>query len=445
MISSVETQDSRVPPQNVEAEVAVLGSVLLAPEAAALVIPLLRAEDFYRGEHQIVYDAIVDLYDETSTVDVILLRDALRAAGTLERVGGEEFLAYLGGAVPSAASAEHYARIVRDRALKRSILRASHEVIRAVYEGAEEAADVLDFAESTLFALDRDAQAGAPARIHDLLRETMAEIDAAGEAVTGVATGFYDLDDKTSGLQRSELIVIAGRPSMGKTSFALNCVLHAALFERTAVAVFSLEMAKKQVVRNMLCMHARINATHVRRGILSENELQQLSHALGPLSESQIFIDDTPALSVTQLRAKARRLKSQHDIGMIVVDYLQLMEVPRAENRQQEISVISRSMKALARELDVPVVALSQLNRSVDAREDHRPRMSDLRESGAIEQDADVILFLFREEYYERRDDNVNQAEVIVAKQRNGPTGTAKLRFESSCMRFDNLTYEMES
>jgi replicative DNA helicase len=374
-----------------------------------------------------------------------MLREELHQRDQLEASGGEEYLAHLINAVPSAANAEHYARIVRDHALKRAIIHCAQDMIREAHESPEDGRELLDHAESMLFTLSRDDGASGPAGIGDVLKDTIATIDRTQQGnLTGLSTGYFELDDITCGLQPSELIVIAGRPSMGKTSFALNLADHAAVDDGKAVAVFSLEMAKKQLVQNMLCSRARVNAHSVRKGSLAESEWEMITTTLGPLSEAPIFIDDTPALSATQLRAKARRLKARHDIGLIIVDYLQLMEARRAENRQQEISQISRGLKGLARELEVPLIAISQLNRSVDAREDHRPRMSDLRESGAIEQDADLILFLFREEYYEPREDNRNIAELIVAKQRNGPTGTVKLMFEARWMRFENLSFDVE-
>jgi replicative DNA helicase len=349
MITNAGESIERVPPQNLKAEVAVLGSMLLEAEAAGEVVPILRAEDFYRTAHKLLYESMVRIYDDKATVDLVLLRDELESRGHLEKVGGEDYLAEIVGSVPSAAHAEHYANIVRDHALKREIIRSAHEMVREAFEGGAEAREVLDRAESLLFQLDRDDGSKGPSRIAEVLKDTMASIDRTQQGhLTGVATGYYELDDITCGLQPGELIVAAGRPSMGKTTFALNLAEHAALEEGKAVAIFSLEMAKKQVVQNMLCSSARVNAHSVRKGILAETEWEQIAKALGPLSEAAILIDDTPALSSTQLRAKARRLKARFDIGLIIVDYLQLMEAPRAENRQQEISVISRSLKALA-------------------------------------------------------------------------------------------------
>jgi replicative DNA helicase len=445
MITNTSDTITRVPPQNIEAEVAVLGSMLLDKDAASEVVTLLRAEDFYRTAHAVLFEAMVRVYDEKASIDLVVLRDDLSQRDQLEKVGGEDYIAYLANAVPSAANAEHYAGIVRDHALKRDIITKAHEMVKEAYESSTDAREILDHAETMLFGLNREDGTSGPSSISEVLKDTMAGIDRTQQGhLTGVPTGFFELDDITCGLQPGELVVVAGRPSMGKTTFSLNLAEYAALEENAPVAIFSLEMAKKQLVQNMLCSRARVNAHSVRKGILAEAEWNSITQTLGPLSESPIFIDDTPALTPTQLRAKARRLKARYGIKLIIADYLQLMEAPRAENRQQEISVISRSFKALARELNLPIIAISQLNRSVDAREDHRPRMSDLRESGAIEQDADLIMFLFREEYYEQREDNRNLAELIVAKQRNGPTGVVKLMFEARWMRFENLSFDVE-
>ncbi len=435
----------RVPPHDEEAEVAVLGSMLLDKEAVGEVVPIVRSEDFYRSAHKILYESMIRVYDENAIVDIVMLRSDLERAGQLDEVGGDDILAHLVSAVPSAANAEYYAKIVRDRALERAIIAAAHTMIRNVHKGELSARELLDYSESILFQLDRDGSSAGPASIADVLKDTVAEIERTQQGhLTGLATGFYELDDITCGLQPGDLVVVAGRPSMGKTTFALNLCDHVAVDTGTAAVIFSLEMAKKQIVQNMLCSRARVNAHSLRKGILAESEWELITNTLGPLSEAPIYVDDTPGVSPTQIRAKARRLKNRYDIGLIVIDYLQLMSVPKAESRQQEISVISRSLKALGRELDVPIIAISQLNRAPDAREDHRPRMSDLRESGAIEQDADLIMFLFRDEYYDAREDNRNLAELIVAKQRNGPTGTVRLLFESRWMRFENLSFDAD-
>jgi len=437
----------RVPPHDTEAEVAVLGSMLLDPEAAGRIAAFLRPEDFYRGPHGEVFGVLQEIFDENRAIDVVLLREELERKGLLEKVGGTSFISRIVSTVPSAANSEHYGKIVRATSLRRSVIQASHEIEREAYEGGLKGQELIDFAESKFFEMARQSGSADALHIREILKETFGRIDAmqsqAG-SLTGVPTGFYDLDDMTSGLQPGELIVVAARPSMGKTTFCLNVAEHAAVAERTPVAVFSLEMSKDSLVRNMLCSRARVDALKLRRGMLRDDDWGRLSAASGKLGEAPIHIDDTPGLSPLQLRTKARRLRSQHNVGLIIVDYLQLMEVPhrRDSNRQAEISYISRSMKGLARELEIPIIALSQLNRGVDAREDHRPRMSDLRESGAIEQDADVIMFLYRPAYYEhdeqRRAELEGQTEVIVGKQRNGPTGTVPLTFLAQFMRFES-------
>ncbi len=441
----------RVPPHDSEAEIAVLGSMLLDPDAAGRVASILKASDFYRGPHGDVFGVLTAIYDENRAIDVVLLREELQRLSLLDKIGGSAFLSRIVAAVPTAANAEHYARIVRECSLRRAVITASNSIEREAYDGGLPGRELVDFAESQFFELDRKTEGGEALHIKDILNETFKRIDAMqGQAgsVTGVPTGFYDLDDMTSGLQPGELIVVAARPSMGKTTFCLNVAEHAAVAESSPVAIFSLEMSKDSLVQNMLCSRARVDSHKLRRGFLRDEDWGRISQALGKLGEAPIFIDDTPGLTPLLLRAKARRLKAQHNIGMIIIDYLQLMEVPSRgrgdANRQAEISYISRSIKGLARELSVPIVALSQLNRGVDSREDHRPRMSDLRESGAIEQDADVIMFLYRPEYYEmdpdRRAEIAGQSELIISKQRNGPTGTVNLTFLAQYMRFESAT-----
>ncbi len=439
----------RVPPHDVEAEIAVLGSMLLDTEAAGRVVGALRPEDFYRGPHGDVYRVLTELFDANRAVDVVLLKEALQRQDLFDKVGGTGFLSRIMASVPTAANAEHYARIVREAGLRRSVIQASNEIEREAYAGSVGGRELIDVAESKFFELDRNTGSSDAHHIRDVLNETFKKIDAMqGQdgRITGVPTGFYDLDDKTSGLQPGELIVVAARPSMGKTTFCLNVAEHAAVHEGCPVAFFSLEMSKNNLVQNMLCSGARVDAHKLRRGFLADEDWARISESVGRLSEAPIFIDDTPGLSPLQLRAKARRLVKAHGVRLIVVDYLQLMEVASRgrgdANRQAEISYISRSLKGLARELSIPIIALSQLNRGVDAREDHRPRMSDLRESGAIEQDADVIMFLYREEYYEmdpeRRAELQGVAELIVGKQRNGPTGTVPLTFRAQFLRFES-------
>jgi replicative DNA helicase len=432
-----------VPPQDLGAERAILGAVLIDNSVLGDVLLIVRSEDFYRSGHQVIFEAISDLFDRGNAIDVVILKDELNRRGQLEKAGGGEYLHDLADAVPTAANAEYYAKIVSDLSLRRAVIRENTQAIRSAYEGDMNGRELLDYAESLLFKLDRSSDSGDSAHIGAILPPLFKQIESGEGALKGIRTHFHELDDLTGGLHGSQLIIVAGRPSMGKTTFALNLAEQVGVVEKVPVVVFSLEMPKSQLVMNMLCSNARVNSHSLRRAQVQPEEWPRLAAAAGRLSEAQIYIDDTPALSVLGLRAKVRRLKARHGVGLVIVDYLQLMESTKAENRQQEISIISRSLKGLARELEVPVIAISQLNRSVDNREDRRPRMSDLRESGAIEQDADLILFLYRDEYYDPREDNQGIAEAIIRKQRNGPTGTVKLTFLSRYMRFENLaTYQ---
>ncbi len=438
----------RTPPHDLDAEVCVLGSMLIDSEVIGEVVALLRPEDFYREAHRRVFATVVSLYDSGKGVDAVLLREELRRRGDLEAVGGPEALVNLLDRVPTAAHAAHYAGIVRDSSIRRGIIAAADRVIRGAFEGASAGRDLLDEAESSFFSLDRDSELNEGARIGEILKQVFFKIDRIQNregSVTGLETGFFDLDEMTSGLQPGEMAVVAGRPSMGKTTFALNLLEHVAVVGKKPVVLFSMEMGKEQIVQNMLCSRAKVESLRLRRGFLADEDYAKLSGALAGLSEARVFIDDTPGLTPLALRSRARRLHKKEGIQLVVVDYLQLMaggQTRRDENRQQEISYISRSLKELARELGIPVVAISQLNRGVEGRADHRPMMSDLRESGAIEQDADVVLLLHREEYYEhdeqRRKEIEGQAELIIAKQRNGPTGVANLVFLSKYMRFEN-------
>jgi replicative DNA helicase len=434
-----ESREERVPPHDVAAERAVLGSVLIDSVAVAEVVGALDASDFYVGAHQVIFSAVEDLFARSIAVDVVILREELARTSMLERAGGEEGIYALSEAVPTAANAQHYARIVRDLSLRRSVIRECTRAVQAAYEGEEGGRELLDYAEGLLFALDREGGSTASTHIKDIVTPLFKEIDEGNLGRTGIPTHFYEIDDLIGGLQPANLIVVAGRPSMGKTTLALNIAEQVGIVENKPVVIFSLEMSKSQVALNMLCSNARVNAQNLRRKQIRPEEWSKLSEAAGRLSGSPIFIDDTPSLSVLALRAKVRRLRHQHGVALVIVDYMQMMEAPRAENRQQEISMISRSLKGIARELNVPVIAVSQLSRAVESREDHRPRMSDLRESGAIEQDADLIIFLYRDEYYDPREENRGRAEGIIAKQRNGPTGTVHLSFQAQFMRFENL------
>ena len=436
----VESILERTMPQSIEAEMSVLGAMILDSEVISLVIPILNKLSFYKTAHQELYQVIVDVYDKGQPVDLVVLREELKKRSLLEKVGGVEYLMELEEAVPTIGNVEYYANIVREKAIKRNLIEVAATIQKQSFEESTDTEHLLDASERAIFDITQKKFNTASARLNEILKETFSRIENLHDRqsrLTGLSAGFYDLDDITCGLQPSELIIVAARPSMGKTSLVLNVVEHVGVVEKKPVVIFSLEMSAQQVAQNMLCSHARIDAHKLRMGFLDDKQWSDLSYGLGSLSEAPIFIDDTPGLTVLEMRAKARRLKAQYDIQLVAVDYLQLMESSREENRQQEISVISRRLKSLARELKIPVIAVSQLNRSVESREGHRPRMSDLRESGSIEQDADVIVLLHRDNYYDPDKDNT--AELIIAKQRNGPTGVVKLTFLSHFMRFESL------
>ena len=445
-MAGIDDNLRKVPPQNLEAESSVLGGILLENEAVNQVLELLRPEDFYRESHRKVFRAIVELSDRSEPVDLITLSDFLKNRGDLEAVGGTAYLASLADFVPTAANITHYARIVREKSILRSLISTATEIATRGYEEQGNVDEFLDSAEKVIFDISEKKIKASFVAVGDMIKDTLKTVEKLyerKEMVTGVPTGYNDLDKLTAGLQPAELIIVAGRPGMGKTAFALNIAANAA-FTGAGVAVFSLEMAKEQLVLRMLCSEARVDSSKVRSGYLGERDFPQLAKAAGRLHEAPIYIDDTPAISVLELRAKARRLVRDRSkkIGLIIVDYLQLMRgMGTASNREQEISEISRSLKALAKELSVPVIALSQLNRRVEDRSDRRPMMSDLRESGAIEQDSDVIIFIYRDEVYNKSDESKKGlAEIIVAKQRNGPIDTVTLTFLNVYTRFENYT-----
>ncbi|MDZ4342920.1 MAG: replicative DNA helicase [Candidatus Binatia bacterium] len=445
-MAGIDDNLRKVPPQNLEAESSVLGGILLENEAVNQVLELLRPEDFYRESHRKVFRAIVELSDRSEPVDLITLSDFLKNRGELEAVGGTAYLASLADFVPTAANITHYARIVREKSILRSLISTATEIATRGYEEQGNVDEFLDSAEKVIFDISEKKIKASFVAVGDMIKDTLKTVEKLyerKEMVTGVPTGYDDLDKLTAGLQPAELIIVAGRPGMGKTAFALNIAANAA-FTGAGVAVFSLEMAKEQLVLRMLCSEARVDSSKVRSGYLGERDFPQLAKAAGRLHEAPIYIDDTPAISVLELRAKARRLVRDRSkkIGLIIVDYLQLMRgMGTASNREQEISEISRSLKALAKELSVPVMALSQLNRRVEDRSDRRPMMSDLRESGAIEQDSDVIIFIYRDEVYNKSDESKKGlAEIIVAKQRNGPIDTVTLTFLNMYTRFENYT-----
>ena len=467
--SGVETA-GRTMPESLEAEAAVLGSMMLDPVCIGQVVQQLNADSFYRPEHQIIFEALVTLYEDKRDFDMVLLRDELKKRKRLKAVGGVEYLVSVTDSVPAVANVEYYIEIVKDKALLRRLVLAGNEILNTAYDEGGEVGEKLDEAERKIFALAEKRMSGVAVQLQDLLKEAFEKIEARKSddplgIITGLPTGYYELDDHLCGLQKGDMIIIAGRPSMGKTSLALNIAEHIGVDRDVPVAFFSLEMNNQQLSERFLCSHARVDMQRVRKGIIDEDEFEGLQHACGELFEKPIYIDDTPGLTPLMIRAKCRRLKSQYDIQCVFVDYLQLMHLgARVESRQQEVSTMSRYMKGLAKELDIPVVVLSQLNRSPEHREGHRPRMSDLRESGSIEQDADVIMLLHREDYYkqevnrevgesiqagttiregggERDDPDRNTAEIIIAKQRNGPTGTVKLYFDARFTRFENLSH----
>ncbi|MGE5304397.1 MAG: replicative DNA helicase [Alphaproteobacteria bacterium] len=444
-MAGLEDNLRKVPPQNLEAESSVLGGILLENDAINQVLELLRSEDFYRESHRKVFRAMIELSDRAEPVDLITLSEFLKSRNELEAVGGTAYLASLADFVPTAANISYYARIVREKSILRSLISTATDIATRGYEEQGNVDEFLDAAEKVIFDISEKKIKASFVAVGDMIKDTLKTVEKLyerKEMVTGVPTGYEDLDRLTAGLQPADLIIVAGRPGMGKTAFALNIATNAA-FTGVGAAVFSLEMAREQLVLRMLCSEARVNSSKVRSGYLGERDFPQLAKAAGRLHEAPIYIDDTPAISVLELRAKARRLVRDRTkkIGLIVVDYLQLMRgMGAASNREQEISEISRSLKALAKELNVPVIALSQLNRRVEDRSDRRPMMSDLRESGAIEQDADVIMFIYRDEVYNKDEDKRGTAEVIVAKQRNGPIDTVKLTFLNEYTRFENYT-----
>jgi len=442
-LTDVAATIERLPPQNLEAEMAVLGSMLLEEDALVRATELLEARAFYKEAHRRIFSSMLSLYQEHVAVDLVTLTDELKKHNLLDEVGGPSYLATLTSLVPTAANVEHYCRIVKERAILRSLIKAATQITSDCYEDATAPDILLDQAEQRIFEIASQKVKGDVVSLKELIKSSIETIDALYQRkgfITGLATGFTELDQMLAGLQPSDFIVVAGRPAMGKSSLALGVAEYATVVQKIPVALFSLEMSKEHLVQRMLCSHARINAHNVRTGMLSTSDWPKLTQAAGKLSEAPLFIDDTPGLSILELRAKARRLRSRHGIGLLILDYLQLMEEPtQSENRQQEIAVTSRNLKALARELQVPVVAVSQLSRAPERRETFRPRLSDLRESGAIEQDSDVVLMLFREDYYNPTDDNQGIAEVIIAKQRNGPTGSVKLAFIKEYTRFENL------
>lgn len=440
--------EQRIPPQNVEAEQAVLGAMLLSHDAVIVAMEKLQSQDFYRDVHRIIFEAMEHLHRENKEIDVITLPDELKRMKKLDDVGGLEYVLNLPNLVGSAANIEYYANIVAEKALARNLISTCTELTTEAYDGQKETEALLDDAERRILQLSDTKNRGDFASVGAVVEVTLDKITKLYEnkaGLTGLPTGFRDLDRMTSGLQPSDLILVAARPSMGKTAFTLNIAQNVGVRQHKTVAFFSLEMSQEQLVQRLLCQIAHIDSQKLRTGQLnSDEEWTRLTDACDKLYESPIYIDDTPGISVAEMRSKARRLKSEHGLDLIIVDYLQLMQGRNAESRQLEISEISRSLKALARELKVPLIALSQLSRSVESRQDKRPMLSDLRESGALEQDADIVSFLYREDYYDKETENQHITEVILAKHRNGPVGSVKLYFKNEFTLFLNLDTQHE-
>lgn len=443
-------QTLRGAPWSPEAEQAVLGAMLLDQDAALRAAELLDHAMFYKEAHRRLFRAMIALTEQRVVIDHVTLRDELIRRNDLEMAGGMEYIAELVDSVATAANLEHHARIVKDKAILRRLIEASTTTITEAYEAKLPTGELVDQAEARIFRISQERKAEGFTRIKEMLWPTMERIESlqkSGKSVTGVPSGFTDLDEMTSGFQPTELVIVAARPSMGKTAFCLNIATQAAV-DGYGVAIFSLEMSRESLVQRMLCAEARVDSQAVRRGMLKDRDFTQLARAAGVLQQCPVWIDDTPAITLLEMRSKARRLKSESELGMIIVDYLQLMRSPEyADNRVQEVSDISRSLKALARELHVPVIALSQLSRASEQRGgDRRPQLSDLRDSGAIEQDADQVIFIHRPEYYDREDESKRGiAEVMLSKNRNGPTGDVTLRFTREYTRFDNYTARDES
>lgn len=429
-------------PQNIEAEQLVIGAMIIDKNSILEVIESLKSDDFYRDSHKIIFSAIIELFQKDIPVDMVTLIDNLRSTEKLEAAGGVTYITQICSSVATTANLSQYIKIVSDKALLRRLIRDSTEIIENSYNNQNDVPGVLDFAEKKIFEIAQNKTTSDFEPMSAVLERGFLEIERLfnnkGE-ITGIPTGFSEIDSKTSGFQKGDMVLIAGRPSMGKTTFALNIAEYAALREGKSVAIFSLEMSKEQLSHKLLCSVARIDMLNLRTGNLEDADWERIAKASGPLAASKIYIDDTPAISVMEMKSKCRRIKMEHGLDMIIVDYLQLMSGMNTESRQQEVSEISRSIKALAKEMQCPVVALSQLSRAPEQRTDHRPMLSDLRESGSIEQDADIVMFLYRDEYYNKETEDKNIAECIIAKQRNGPTGTIKLAWFGQFSKFAGL------
>jgi replicative DNA helicase len=438
-------------PQSIEAERSILGAILLENSLLNQAVELLKADDFYLANHRLIFEQMLGLSEKSRAIDFLTLTEELENAGHLGTVGGRSFVSSLIDGVPKLSNLEYYARIVREKATLRKLIKRGHEIINSCYDQQDDVDQILDTAEKAIFDLAEEKIRTGFQPISEIAKQALQKIEIASKRksmVTGIPTGYTKFDELTSGLQQADLVIIAARPSMGKTAFCLNIATYAAIVDKLKVGLFSLEMSSEQLLLRILCSEAHIDSQKLRTGkYLSKEEWTKITRTLGELSKAKIFIDDTAGISLLEMRAKARRLKAEHGLDLLIVDYMQLMSggKERYENRQQEISTISRGLKGLAKEMNIPVVALSQLSRAPEQRTgDHRPQLSDLRESGSIEQDADVVLFIFREEKYKPTEDNRGIAEIIIGKQRNGPTGMIKLAFIDSFTRFENLYRETE-
>ncbi len=438
----------KIPPHDIEAEQAVLGAMLTDKDAVIESLETLRKDDFYREDNKIVFEAIFNLYNKAEPIDIITVKDELVSMNKFDAVGGLEYLAVLPDKVPLVSNVDRYIKIVEEKAILRNLIKASNDIVSLGYAETEEVDDIIESAEKKIFEITQKKNTKGYTPIKDILVESFAELERLYNQktpITGVPTGFADLDYKTSGLHKSDLILVAARPAMGKSAFVLNIAANAALKANVPVVIFNLEMSKEQLVNRMLCSEAMVDSNKVRTGKIEEDDWVKLATALGPLSEAPIYIDDTPGISIMEIRAKCRKLKMEKNIGMVIIDYLQLVQGSGKRNasREQEISEISRSLKILAKELDVPVIALSQLSRAAEQRQDHRPMLSDLRESGAIEQDADIVMFIYRDDYYNENSEKKNIAEITLAKHRSGSTGTVELLWLGNYTKFVNIERNM--
>ena len=434
----------KIPPHDIDAEQAILGSMLTDKDAVIAALEVLKEDSFYREDHKLIFSAITSLYSKNEPIDVITVKAELSEMGVLDRVGGLEYLVELPERVPTTANVKRYVKIVDEKAMLRRLISTANELIALGYDESEDVDNIMDMAEKRVFDMTQKKNAKGYAVMKDILVESFAELERLYNQkgnVTGVSTGFYDLDNITAGLHNSDLLIVAARPAMGKSAFAINLAANAAIMSKVPVVIFNLEMSKEQVGNRILCSEALVDSNKIRTGQLEDEDWMKLAQTLGKMSDAPIYIDDTPGISAMEIRAKCRKLKIEKDIGLIVIDYLQLISGSGKKNtsREQEISEISRSLKILAKELNVPVIALSQLSRTAEKRDDKRPMLSDLRESGAIEQDADIVMFLYRDDYYNPDSEKKNVAEVILAKHRGGSTGTVELAWLPSYTKFANL------